>query len=81
MKSYAIIIRETLEKIVCVEAENLEEAVDKVATAYRNVEIIIEPEDITDTEYIPHTFSFDSECGVIDEDEMDYYKDCQWIGE
>ena len=80
MKAYSIIVRETLEKIVCVEAENLEDARNKVGDAYRNVEIILEPECIVDTEFIPSIYTSGGDEGEIDEDEMEDYKhDYQWI--
>ena len=81
-KLYAITVREILEKTVCVRANSLEEATDKTEKAYRNVEILIEPECIVDTEFVPSPYAGYEEDGVVDEDDMEYYKNnYQWIGE
>lgn len=77
MKKYAITVREVLEKTVCVEAKDLDEAIDKVASAYRRVEIILEPEDLSDRDFIPSPYA--SENGIITEDMIEDYKDYQWI--
>lgn len=78
--AYAITVREILEKTVCVEAEDLDEAIDKVESAYYNVEIILEAEDLSEREFIPSPYAGYN--GIVDRDELESYrKDCQWIGE
>ena len=80
MSVYAITVKEILEKTVCVEAENLSEALDKVESAYYDVEIILEPEDLSYREFNPSMYA--GENGVVDEDELDgYRKNYQWIGD
>ena len=51
MKKYKVTITETLEKVVEVEAENYDEAVDIVGDEYRNGEIILCSDDYTDTDF------------------------------
>lgn len=41
MKNYFIEIKETLKRVVSIEAENLEEAFEKVEDAYNNEEIVL----------------------------------------
>ena len=80
LKAYAITVREILEKTVCVEAENLTEAFDKVESAYYDEKIILEPEDLSCREF--NLSMYAGENGVVNEDELDEYKEnYQWIGE
>ena len=51
MKKFIVSIEETLEKIIEVEAKDKFEAIEKVRMRYNNGDIILYPEDITDTEY------------------------------
>ena len=77
---YAITVREISEKTVCVEAEDLDEAIDKVESAYYNVEIILEAEDLSDREFIPSPYAGLN--GIVNNYELEEYrKDYQWIGE
>ena len=77
---YAITVREISEKTVCVEAEDLDEAIDKVESAYYNVEIILEAEDLSEREFIPSPYAGLN--GIVNNDELEEYrKDYQWIGE
>lgn len=48
MKTYKIEIEETLTKVIEVEAENQEDAYDKVYEQYVNEEIVLGSEDFTD---------------------------------
>ena len=41
MKNYFIEIKETLKRVVSIEAENLEEAFEKVEDEYNNEEIVL----------------------------------------
>ena len=77
---YAITVREISEKTVCVEANDLDEAIDKVETAYGNVEIIIDADDFCYKDVIPSPYAGHN--GIVDRDELESYrKDYQWIGE
>lgn len=75
---YAITVKEVLEKTVCVEADSLDEAIDKVETAYYDVQIILEPEDLSEREFVPSCYA--EENGIVPEEEIDEYKKYyQWI--
>lgn len=45
MKTYYISITEILNRVVAVEAENLEQALDSTKTAYENADIVLTPND------------------------------------
>lgn len=80
MAVYAITVKEVLEKTVCVEAEDMHEAIDKVEQAYSRVEIILEAEDLSEREFIPSCYAGYN--GLVDVDELDNYrKHYQWIGD
>lgn len=49
-KYYLVTIEETLSRTVKVKAESLEDAEEKVGTAYHNCEIILDAEDFVDKE-------------------------------
>lgn len=53
MKSFTIEVKETLSRVVEVNAENEEEAIEKVRNLYRTEEIILDSEDYVDTEIFP----------------------------
>jgi len=78
---YAITVKEVLERTVCVEAEDLDEAIDKVESAYRNEDIVLEAEDFYgDTEFIPSCYA--GENGVVPKKDLEFYKEhYQWIKE
>lgn len=50
MKTYAVVIRETLQRIIYIDAKSAEEAKDKVEEHYRNEDIVLDPSDYQDTE-------------------------------
>ena len=64
---YAITVREILEKTVCVRAKDLDDAIDKVESAYYNVEIILEPDDFSDREFVPSEYH--GVHGIVDDEE------------
>ena len=76
-KAYAITVKEVLERTVCVYADDLDDAIDKVETAYRKCDIMLDSEDfcgypdITPSDYAPK--------GGEITDIIDEYKDYQWI--
>ena len=51
MKKYRIEVMEILSRTIETEAENEEEAVEKVRKMYRNCEIILDASDYVDTEF------------------------------
>ena len=80
MSVYAITVKEVMEKTVCVEAKDLHEAIDKVECAYYDVKIILEPEDLSEREFIPSCYAGHN--GLVDVDELDNYREhYQWIRE
>lgn len=50
MNKYVIKVSETLSKGYIVEANTLDEAIEKVQTEYENDEIVLEYDDFTDSE-------------------------------
>ena len=51
MKIYKIEIEELLQKVVEVEADSLDEAIDKVHNAYRNEEYVLDYNDFKGVEF------------------------------
>ena len=77
---YAITVREILEKTVCVEAEDLDKAIDKVESVYDNEQIVLDAENLSETEFVPSCYA--SENGIVTDEMMDDYKEhYQWIEE
>ena len=56
MSRYGISVREILKRTVIVEAENLEEAIQKVENAVDREEIILDVDDYDDREIIPSEY-------------------------
>lgn len=56
MAQYAISVREILKRTVIVEAENLEEAIQKVEEAVEREEIILDVDDYEDREIVPSEY-------------------------
>lgn len=56
MAKYGISVREILKRTVIVEAENLEEAIQKVEDAVEREEIILDVDDYDDREIIPSEY-------------------------
>lgn len=50
MKTYRVVVTETLQRIVYVDAKSAEEAKGKVEERYRNEEIVLDSSDYQDTE-------------------------------
>jgi len=51
MKKYRIEVMEILSRTIETEAENEEDAVEKVRKMYRNCEVILDASDYVDTEF------------------------------
>ena len=56
MLKYGISVREILKRTVIVEAENVEEAVQKVEAAVERDEIILDVDDYDDREIVPSEY-------------------------
>lgn len=61
MAKYGISVREILKRTVIVEAENLEEAIQKVGEAVEHDEIILDVDDYDDREIEPSVYWEDGE--------------------
>ena len=78
-KAYAITVREVLQRTVCVYADDLDDAIEKVDEAYRKEEIVLDYEDFCgETEISP---SYYAPVNGDITDIVDEYKDYQWVGE
>lgn len=64
MSSYGISVREILKRTVIVEAENLEEAIQKVEDAVKQEKIILSVDDYDDREIVPYEYWEDGEVPV-----------------
>jgi len=53
MKNYKIEVQETLSKVVNVQASSEEEALIIIKDKYQKEEIVLEPDDFVNVEYIP----------------------------
>ncbi len=62
MAQYGISVREILKRTVIVEAESLEEAIQKVEDAVEHDEIILDVDDYDDREIVPSEYF---ECGKV----------------
>lgn len=71
MSRYGISVREILKRTVIVEAENLEEAIQKVEEAVEREEIILDIDDYDDREIIPSKYWKDGK--VPDDENVSYY--------
>ena len=56
MSRYGISVREILKRTVIVEAENLEEAIQKVEDAVEREEIVLDVDDYDDREIVPSEY-------------------------
>ena len=56
MSQYGISVREILKRTVIVEAESLEEAIQKVENAVEHDEIILDVDDYDDREIVPSEY-------------------------
>jgi hypothetical protein len=55
MKTFQIEIKETLSKIIEIEADSIQDAIKKVTLLYNNEEIVLSSDDYLDTEIEPFT--------------------------
>ncbi|RKI83759.1 hypothetical protein D7V90_07660 [bacterium 1xD42-87] len=68
MAQYGISVREILKRTVIVEAESLEEAIQKVEDAVEREEIILDVDDYDDREIVPSEY-FGNGSGEVPEGE------------
>ena len=68
MSQYGISVREILKRTVIVEAESIEEAMQKVEDAVECDEIILDSDDFDDREIVPSEY-FGNGSGEVSEDE------------
>ncbi len=73
MSRYGISVREILKRTIIVEAENLEEAIQKVEKAVERDEIILDVDDYDDREIVPSEY-FDGGKVPDGEDVSFYWK-------
>lgn len=71
MSKYGISVREFLKRTVIVEAENLEEAIQKVEEAVECDEIILDVDDYDDREIVPSEYWEDGK--VPDGEDVSFY--------
>jgi len=71
MSRYGISVREILKRTVIVEAENLQEAIQKVEDAVERDEIILDVDDYDDREIVPSEYWEDGK--VPGGEDVSYY--------
>ncbi len=71
MSRYGISVREILKRTVIVEAENLEEAIQKVENAVERDEIILDVDDYDEREIVPSEYWEDGK--VPNGEDVSYY--------
>lgn len=73
MSRYGISVREILKRTVIVEAENLEEAMQKVEDAVNRDEIILGVDDYDDREIVPSEYFGNGTGKIPDGEDVSYY--------
>ena len=61
METFEIIVQELLSRTISVQAQNIEEAIEKVNQMYRKTEIVLDVEDFLKKEIIPVTLKNEKE--------------------
>jgi hypothetical protein len=61
METFEIIVQELLSRTISVQAQNIEEAIEKVNQMYRKTEIFLDAEDFYEKEIIPVTLKNEKE--------------------
>jgi hypothetical protein len=57
MKTYKIEVKETLSRIIEIDANSIDEALDDVKKIYKKEEIILNSDDFIEVEFVPHNDS------------------------
>lgn len=73
MSKYGIRVIETLQRVVIVEAEKLEEAIQKVNDAYEQDKIILNADDYDETEIEPSPYFGKGSGEVSDGEDVSFY--------
>ena len=73
MAQYGISVREILKRTVIVEAENLEEAIQKVEDAYEREKIVLDVDDYDETEIEPSPYFGDGSGEVHEGEDVSSY--------
>ena len=73
MSRYAISVKETLKRTVIVEAESLNEAIQRVEDAYEQDKIILDVDDYDETEIEPSPYFGDGSGEVPEREDVSYY--------
>ena len=64
METFEIIIQELLSRTISVQAQNIEDAIEKVNQMYKKTEIVLDAEDFIGTEIIPATLNNEKEVEI-----------------
>ncbi len=73
MAQYGISVREILKRTVIVEAENLEEAIQKVEDAYEREKIVLDVDDYDETEIEPSPYFGNGSGEVPEGEDVSFY--------
>ena len=73
MARYGISVREILKRTVIVEAENIDEAIQKVNTAYEQEKIVLDADDYDETEIEPSPYFGDGSGEVPEGEDVSFY--------
>lgn len=73
MAKYAISIREILKRTVIVDAENIDEAIEKVNIAIEQDKIILDVDDYDDREIIPSEYFGNGSGEINEEEDVSFY--------
>ncbi len=73
MAQYGISVREILKRTVIVEAENLEEAIQKVEDAYEREKIVLDVDDYDETEIEPSPYFGNGSGEVPEREDVSFY--------
>lgn len=73
MSRYGISVREILKRTIIVEAENLEEAMQKVKDAVERDEIILDMDDYYDQDIVPSEYFGNGTGEIPDSEDVSYY--------
>lgn len=73
MGRYGISVKEILKRTVIVEAESLEEAIQKVNDAYKREEIVLDVDDCDETEIEPSPYFGNGSGEILKDEDVSFY--------
>ena len=73
MSKYGISVREILKRTVIVEAENIDEALQKVNDAYKQDKIVLDMDDYDETEIEPSPYFGNGSGKVSEGEDVSFY--------